>query len=114
MNAIDLAWLAGLLEGEGCFLVRNGRGGPLVQLNMVDGDIVARAAEIMGGRSRPWHAERWGVKKTQTAWRVRIEGSKALGLMDELYPLLGIRRRARIDACRVAWPKKTAQPRSVV
>ena len=49
----DLAWAAGLFEGEGCLhfqLPRNGRkaGGIRAHLTMVDEDVVRRFAEVIG------------------------------------------------------------------
>lgn len=44
----DVAWLAGLLEGEGCIRLFQGKY-PLISLGMVDGDVV---------QQRRWWARR--------------------------------------------------------
>ena len=46
----QLRWLAGLLEGEGTFLVggRRAPNQPSIQIGMVDNDIIGRVADIFG------------------------------------------------------------------
>jgi len=104
VTTAELAWLAGLLEGEGCFFVHTdkrrhpqGNRCPIVHLNMTDGDIVRRAATITGvGRvggpyarkSRPHHKPYW-------QWQV-WKKADALWLMKELYPYMGERRQVKI------------------
>jgi len=43
----DVAWAAGILEGEGCFSVK--RGGIVIACAMTDLDTIQRLQEIMGG-----------------------------------------------------------------
>lgn len=52
IKAKDIYWLAGLLEGEGCFTVRRyeGRqtgGLPVINLWMTDLDVIKRASTIL-------------------------------------------------------------------
>ena len=69
-NPIDLAWAAGLFEGEGCFTFQGSkkartRGGRLgkAQLSMTDEDVVRKFHTIMGfGSLREQKAE----KRTDT------------------------------------------------
>lgn len=46
MKETDVAWLAGLLEGEGCFVVRP-KNTPYIALKMNDKDVVEKAAALM-------------------------------------------------------------------
>jgi hypothetical protein len=95
----DLAWLAGLLEGEGSFFMKsrahasqpNARRTPCISVKMTDLDVVTRAATLMGtavtssapqGR-KPIHA-------------TILRGSRARMLMSELAPLMGERRQSKI------------------
>jgi hypothetical protein len=50
MTESDLAWLAGLLEGEGCFHFTRTA---YVVISMTDEDIIERAASLMNSK---WHA----------------------------------------------------------
>lgn len=97
MNSKALTWLAGLLEGEGCFTVgyQNGRrySYPVIQLSMVDRDVIDRAAALMGN---PAVCSRV-LKSGKTNYQIRVTGTKARELMTELKPLMGARRQARIQ-----------------
>ncbi len=97
MEPADLAWLAGLLEGEGCFLRPSPSkpNQPAVVLQMVDEDVVARAARLMGVGYHHFDPANPRHKRTYVA---RLKAGPAVALMRSLRPLLGIRRRGQIDA----------------
>lgn len=121
-NAVHLAWLVGLLEGEGCFRwssMSSGRAerGPHAQgadreiqwrpyhgsaevvLVMTDEDVVRRAARV---------AAHWGVTAPNVsvrnpknpnwkrAWVAKWTGRRAIMLLILIEPFMGARRRARI------------------
>ncbi len=93
MEAVEAAWLAGLLEGEGCFS-RGVRSGPKVQLQMTDRDVVARAAALIGGNGKISAYDRSPNRKV--IYRVNVQGEAAIRVMMAVYPLMGERRRAKI------------------
>lgn len=105
MNVVDRAWLAGLLEGEGCFTFhkqnyrRKRDGGlsiyirPAIVLVMTDRDVVDRAAHLLGDYAVQVR-DRRGRK---VIYGVTSYGPRAAQTMRELRPFLGDRRRARID-----------------
>lgn len=88
----DIHWLAGLLEGEGCFFMT--RTSPCIRLRMTDKDVVTRAAELLGGKV---HEEEVRNVEWKTTFRVDICGPNAIVWMVTLLPLLGARRRAKIN-----------------
>lgn len=94
----DLYWLAGLLEGEGSFVVSyqpNGKGVPRVVLKMTDRDVVQRVANLWQSTLLgPYTYENAGHRKG--AWVTQVSGRKAETMMIMLYPHMGARRRARI------------------
>lgn len=92
----DIKWLAGLLEGEGCFL---NQGSITVHLNMSDPDIVERAGRIMHGTPSPPVFRTVGMPQ----YSVRIFGARAAGWMMTLYPLMGARRQAQITTALGRW-----------
>ena len=102
----DLPWLAGILEGEGCFHIRAGRTAratpcPVIDLTMGDKDIVERAAKLMGGRINPKPDQR---KPHYTPmWRTTVEGARAAGVMMTIYKFLGMRRAAKVAAVLAEW-----------
>src|SRR5262249_47377725 len=97
MTETDLTWLAGLLEGEGSFLKAppSDPNCPRVSLEMTDKDVVERAALLMDGK-----AVRINLKNIlwKRSYRVIIKGSRAVRLMQLLYPLMCTRRRSQIEA----------------
>ena len=109
----ELAWLAGLLEGEGTFFtVRSQPAGcrrsyfyPLVALGMTDADVVARVAGIFGVGWRLVSNTR-GKKKY---YRTVATGSRAANIMRAILPFMGERRAAKIREVLAAYDSR---PRS--
>jgi hypothetical protein len=104
----DLHWLAGLLEGEGSFMVGppSRPRAPIIALAMTDEDVVARAARLLGckfHRVVDQREPRW-----RPAFQLRLSGARAVAWMAALQPLLGARRRAQIDRALASY-----DPRSV-
>lgn len=108
MQERDLCWLAGLLEGEGCFGVYKNRPGKdgkrkvnaTIQLNMNDEDVVRRAFEIVGAGSvgGPYGKDRGDNIKAQGYYKLGISGEPAAKVMRELLDsgLMGERRTKKI------------------
>ena len=98
MEIVDLAWLAGILEGEGSFLKAppSDPGRPRISLQMTDEDVVARAAVLLGVKyssSKDRKRPTW-----KPTFQLQVKGKRAAGLMRELYPQMGQRRRSQILA----------------
>lgn len=93
---VDLAWLAGLLEGEGSFLPGppSAPNATRIQCSMCDEDIIARVAEYL---QATYHEIRKRQPHHKRAWFVTIKGSRARELMVRLRPLMGSRRQGQID-----------------
>jgi hypothetical protein len=107
MEPSDLAWLSGLLEGEGSFFMITSRSGnnrgypseqrryryPQVVVNMTDQDVIERAARLMdaGVYTMPLQPNR------KQQWRTLACGAKAVRLLEALLPQMGKRRSARIN-----------------
>lgn len=103
MHREDAAWLAGLLDGEGCF--DNPRGAPRVRVKMADLDVVLRAADVMGATTymendlRPY-VERKPLMVAQTT------GDNAIAVMRAVLPWLGSRRSAKVTEIILAHEAK--------
>ena len=99
MTKRDLYWLAGLLEGEGCFgFTRNHVKGhiyayPQIQLRMCDHDVVNRAAALMGCTIQSYPGSRATQKRF---WQFSLTCRRAAAMMQQLEPLMGTRRSAKI------------------
>jgi hypothetical protein len=101
-----MAWAAGILEGEACFLLVNdhGRLRPVVRVSMTDEDVIRRLRDILGvgyvisqrPPSMPEHQ--------RTRWVLGIDRQKeAYAIMMAVYSWLGERRRQRINEVVSAW-----------
>lgn len=97
----SIAWLAGLLEGEGCFLPKHGTNWPRVSLEMTDAGTVTAAAAVMGAQ----HVR--SVARRRVGWRATyvasVSGHRAVALMQDVRPHLGARRRAAVDRAIGSW-----------
>lgn len=92
----NLAWLAGLLEGDGCFTTGSNPGCLRVEAAMSDLDVLEKAQSIagMGNISGPYNKSGVG-SKPMYRWHV-TDTKNAYALMAGVYTWLGSRRRSRI------------------
>lgn len=91
MKIEHIPWLAGLLEGEGCFCFNRT---PRVILCMTDEDIVARVATLWGA---PYHKNKIHGTQKKVSFTTTIHGEKAILCMSTIRPFMGVRRSAKID-----------------
>jgi hypothetical protein len=103
LSVKDIAWVAGLLEGEGCFQPRAGRQSPLIQLAMTDMDVVVKAAKILGTNRVVENAK--PTKRGKPIYRTVVFGRNAVSWCMTLYPLMGERRQAKIRELLAKWKK---------
>jgi hypothetical protein len=100
-NEVDVAWAAGLFEGEGCWGVYTRQNSAKLQIRaylaMTDGDVVDRFAAVVGfGHVRTHHSALAQAKgeKRMHVWGV-YEAEKVRELIALFMPYLGERRRAK-------------------
>lgn len=109
----DVTWLAGLLEGEGCFgSYPAGKGSrhrnPQVALWMCDEDVVVRAMTIgnslVGGSAATYRRKELQAK---AEWKPQFgyvwSGRRAIDLIWALVPYMGARRTARCVEVVTEW-----------
>ncbi|NBQ69806.1 MAG: hypothetical protein EBU46_13685 [Nitrosomonadaceae bacterium] len=98
----DLCWIAGLLEGEGSFILswKKTKAGRypvyIVQCNMTDRDVVARLHRLLG----VGHLSKKQIPKNKRhkpfwSWRLN-KRDEVRSLAEMLLPLMGRRRSAKI------------------
>ena len=106
MQTCDLYWIAGLLEGEGCFSIS--RNTPAIIVGMTDEDVVKSVCDTWGSTLR-------GPKRMKGSrkdvWVTSIHGSNAVGWMQTLFKLLGRRRQTRIREILNVWRKAPVSQR---
>lgn len=112
VSTLDIAWFAGIMEGEGTFTKTRGNrdhaASPSMQLCMTDEDVVARAAKLLNChyiQSAPRQPNR------KLIYRFQIGGPHAIGWMQTIYPLMGIRRKARIRDVIATWLAAPGKPK---
>ena len=90
----EIIWAAGLLEGEGSFLLQTGTYYLKVQVQMTDLDVLESIQRIFGGNIHPItkRREHW-----KDAWVLNISGSTAYTCMVEIRPYMHSRRTKQID-----------------
>lgn len=93
----ELGWLAGLLEGEGCFSLNTSNNRKYVRfvIASVDKDVLDRVSQLIGRTSvnkmkkyKPHHKD---------TWRLTVSGELAAAWMEAVLPLMGVRRRQQIE-----------------
>lgn len=112
ISPADLLWLAGLLEGEGCFseqykhapTMRGFYVLPSIQLAMTDRDVVLRAGKLIGGNQKRLRSSKLRSYKRQFNWRVN--GKRAVHVMSLLLPLMGLRRTRRITQILTSYKRR--------
>lgn len=98
ISTLDIAWLAGLVEGEGCFRLQHRSIN--IMVGMTDEDVIAKAAKLLGRHylNVPPREER-----CKPQFHITFSGRHAAAWMMTLYPFMGQRRRERIRKCIAHW-----------
>jgi hypothetical protein len=95
----ELAWVAGILEGEGTFYIDYKGSNPQIKVNlaMMDEDVVQEVFDIVKiGRF-------YGPsKKGMWTWQINKQ-TEAAAFMMTIYPLMRDRRKEKIKACLKEW-----------
>lgn len=106
----EIAWLSGLLEGEGSF-IQSPNGYPKITIAMTDRDVIERAAKLFGTRCRgPYEARTPRGERAKPTYRCESAGNRAMSWMMTLWPLLGERRREKIIEISREWRKLPPRP----
>ena len=112
MNESTIAWIAGLLEGEGMFrwnVHKKQPGCPYLKLEMTDRDVVERAAKILDpeGHYKIGASTRTrGGKVFKTCYRLQMYGAHAVRVMKMIRSFMGDRRGQKIDETLAMWRAK--------
>jgi hypothetical protein len=101
LRSNDIYWLAGLLEGEGCFFLQANKY-PAIKLNMTDLDIIQRARNFMCPLSNI-HTMDDKRYDSKLQYIIIFQGQKAVEWMMTIYPLMGNRRKEKIREILHIW-----------
>lgn len=111
MSERDLYWLAGLLEGEGCFLPRSGKYQVTISLEMCDEDIVQRVGQLLNAKYFLIHPKN---PKHKLSYKISKRGFEAYEMMKLLQPLMGKRRACKIQECIDVYEANAAKQAIIV
>jgi len=105
-----LAWVAGIIEGEGCFSVRPRKAFPnqtilSLEVKMTDGDIIHRLKEVTGLGTAYGPYTRPGHRKPIYRWKVS-SAADIYALAVAIYPWMGTRRSGKIREVIEAFTNK--------
>lgn len=110
----EIAYIAGLLDAEGAFLIyRQSKGrGYTLQLvyNKTHYDTLKYIGDIFGGKVRPVITSRSGAKVGQDYWRLSLTSRKAYYTLKHIYPFLRIKKEAAqicIEFFELYWRPKS-------
>lgn len=105
----DIYWLAGILDGEGCFSLDHGKF-PIISLAMTDEDIVVRVRNMINPKV---HISSRVPLSYKRMYIVRFFNYYSIGWMMTLYPLLSLRRKKQIRDILSVWRnRKTTKNQS--
>ena len=95
----ELFWLAGFLEGEGCFSrpAPSAPNRPRILVQSCDEDVMAEVGRLMRIKPLPYTDPRGVERGWSPIWRVALVGRRAIGLMEAIHAVMGHRRQRQID-----------------
>jgi hypothetical protein len=101
LSETDIAWIAGLLEGEGSFMKpakNDPYGMPRIQIQMTDHDVIEKIAKMFGVVAYKVKNPRYEQNGWKTPYMAFIRGSRAAEMMNIVKPYMGTRRLSQIDS----------------
>lgn len=107
LTEIEIAWIAGLLEGEGSFGLdkrsvkryKQSTSPPLpyIQISMVDEDVIGRFSKLV---NKTYYSPRRRTSKGKVFYKLHIGDRKTLFyLLPRIFPYLGKRRQQSVQEC---------------
>ena len=122
VSQLKMAWLAGLLEGEGCFrssLHQAIQHYPVMNLQMTDKDVIDKASIVLHCRtSGPFFPRQKKLDGTsrKAVYRCGHSGHRAVWWMKKLMPFMGIRRRKKMEDIIRLWERspQSATPQRIM
>jgi len=96
LTDVEIAWIAGLLEGEGCFATS--KNCPEIMLAMSDEDVIRKFRDLTVPTNTisVIQGNRIG-RDSKPMYRVGVYAKSAVELMETILPYMGIRRAIKIS-----------------
>ena len=100
MTEIEIAWLAGILEGEGCFDIYENnynKNYPRLRIEMCDKDVLDRIKSIIDGGGEVIEHDRGNPKHNKTYSYSLSSKNKLKEVLTDILPYMGERRKEKIE-----------------
>ena len=113
----DIYWLAGILEGEACFIAKKYQHGKYqhrqlrIGVEMCDKDIVERIKKITKATANVTLRNARPNRKHRPRYTINLNGARAIQWAQTIYPLMGERRQTAIREMIKIW--KEFKPRGM-
>jgi hypothetical protein len=108
VSVVEISWLAGLLEGEGCFGFTNSGRTPSIWLSMTDIDVVEKVRNLVDPSRSINITDDKRKENYKTMYRLTLNGTRAIQWLMTIYSLMGVRRKAKIRELLDVW--KSIEP----
>lgn len=97
MTDSEAAWLAGILEGEGCFdFNQNSNRFPRIRIEMIDRDIIERVQKLCGGGGTIRETNR-SNRNHSTTYKFQVASrEKVKFVLEQISPWMSQRRLSKI------------------
>jgi hypothetical protein len=92
----EIYWLAGILEGEAYFHTQTSKRPTGIAVEMTDEDIIKRICDITGNS---YCKTKRREEQHKQAYKTSVRGKSAIELMKLVYPIMGDRRKKKIEEC---------------
>ncbi len=100
MTPQQLGWVAGVMEGEGSFMLKSNHGyikSPVASVQMTDEDVIVALHSLTGiGRVTGPYQPKWPGSKPTWSWRVQ-KAQDVFDLGNAIRPLMFERRKDQFD-----------------
>lgn len=101
MTEVEIAWIAGIIEGEGSITIKNygserPEDYPILRVAMTDEDIIRRIHRITNVGNVNYTADRGPNRKPCWTWAVRARDD-VKEMLQAIFPWMGIRRSGKIE-----------------
>ena len=107
LNLSQWAWIAGLIEGEGCFSLTDTNPSPVFTITMSDEDVIAKLAELLGVKYKVKSPRN---ERCQTMYHITVrKQSFNEWLISGIYRWMGKRRQAKLQDCIAYYQTKGSQ-----
>lgn len=107
LSDIEIAWLAGLMEGDGWFTLSLNNGGPSrlprIGIAMLDRDVIERVTNLLNTTITTYLTK----NKTKVMYSTTLSRRDDLEpLLKILHPHMGVRRKTQIDKLLAYYAEK--------